>query len=228
MRANTLSAVLLVLLVAQVAGGDAPTVAGRADPADAVSHALQLTVTLEGGGTYGAGILIDPPAGLILTSDHVVADMASPRVTAFDGRSGTGRIVSRDRVADLALLSVPELRSPKLRPPRLGDATALRPGEEVFAIGTPRRLPFTVSRGIVSFVGREMEGARYLQLDMAINDGNSGGPVLTRKGEVVGVMSFILRRSQGLAFALPVQYAITAFPGRIQPATTMHASTTAD
>jgi serine protease Do len=223
-----LSAVLLVLLVAQVAGGDAPTVTARVDPADAVSHALKLTVTLEGGGTYGAGILVDPAAGLILTSDHVVAEMSSPRVTAVDGRSGTARIVSRDRVADLALLSVPELRSPKLRPPRLGDATTLRPGDEVFAIGTPRRLPFTVSRGIVSFVGREMEGARYLQLDMAINDGNSGGPVLTRNGELVGVMSFILRRSQGLAFALPVHYAITAFPGRIQPTTTLHASTTGD
>jgi len=187
----------------------------RESPADAIGEALQLTVSLEGDGAYGSGILIDPPAGIVLTSQHVIEEMTAPRATAYDGRSGTARVIARDRAADLALLSVRELRSPRLRAPRLADMSSLRPGDEVFAIGTPRRLPFTVSRGIVSYVGREMEGARYLQLDMAINDGNSGGPVLTRRGEVVGVMSFILRRSQGLAFALPLGYAVSSFPGRI-------------
>jgi len=187
----------------------------RVNPADAISDALQLTVSIEGDGAYGSGILIDPPAGIVLTSQHVIEEMTAPRVTAYAGRAGTAKVVARDKHADLALLYVAELRTPRLRPPRLADVATLRPGDEVFAIGSPRRLPFTVSRGIVSYVGREMEGARFLQLDMAINDGNSGGPVLTRRGEVVGVMSFILRRSQGLAFALPVSYAQASFPGKI-------------
>jgi serine protease Do len=220
-RVNATSVTLLTLLLASTAIGDAPGIS--ADSADAIGSALQLTVSLEGDGAYGAGILIDPPAGLILTSHHVVEEMTNPRVTSYDGRVGIGRLVASDKTSDLALLSVTELRSPKLAPPRLTDGSSLRPGEEVFAIGSPRRLPFTVSRGIVSYVGREMEGARYLQLDMAINDGNSGGPVLTRRGEVVGVMSFILRRSQGLAFALPVRYAQTAFPGRLPTPSTVQA-----
>jgi serine protease Do len=97
----------------------------------------------------------------------------------------------------------------------MGDASHLQPGEEVFAVGMPRKLPFTVSRGVVSFVGREMEGARYLQVDMNINDGNSGGPVVTSNGEFVGIMSFIYRRSQGLSFALPTNEILAAFPGSL-------------
>ena len=222
---NLFPALVFVVFLASTAGGDAPLVT-RVDPADSISHALQLSVSLEGDGSYGSGILVDPAGGLVLTSHHVIEEMTAPRASSFDGRSGVATVVARDRIADLALLSVPQLKTPNLAPPRFADPSSLRPGDEVFAIGSPRRLPFTVSRGIVSYVGREMEGARYLQLDMAINDGNSGGPVLTRKGEIVGVMSFILRRSQGLAFALPMHYALTAFPGRIPSGSTVHASAT--
>jgi S1-C subfamily serine protease len=72
-----------------------------------------------------------------------------------------------------------------------------------------------VSRGIVSYVGRQMEGARYLQVDMNINDGNSGGPVVSASGEIVGMMSFIYRRSSGLSFALPTSEIVSAFPNRV-------------
>ena len=182
---------------------------------DAVDRALRTTVVLEGDGIYGAGILVDPPHGTVLTAWHVVEDMKDPRVTAYDGRVAPGQLLAKDTKLDLALLSVPGLRSPDLAPPRWGDAARLRPGEEVYAIGSPRRMAFTVSRGIVSYVGRPMEGLRYVQLDMAINDGNSGGPVVTKRGELVGIMSFILRRAQGLAFALPATIAAERFPQQI-------------
>ena len=184
--------VTLVVAVAGGVGGRPARLAAAAPPPeisaeDAVDLVLRTTVFLEGDGIYGSGLLIDPPAGLVLTSLHVVTEMGAPRVRSYDGRTGVARVVARDARVDLALLAVPELRSPDLQAPRLGDASALRAGEEVFAIGAPRKLPFTVSRGIVSYVGRAMEGARYLQLDMAINDGNSGGPVFTRRGEVVPI-----------------------------------------
>jgi S1-C subfamily serine protease len=67
----------------------------------------------------------------------------------------------------------------------------------------------------VSFVGRPVEGERYLQLDMNINDGNSGGPVVAPNGDVVGVMSFVYRRAQGLSFALPTSEIARAFPSRV-------------
>ncbi|MBI4511525.1 MAG: serine protease [Deltaproteobacteria bacterium] len=226
---------VLVLMLSTMASGDRPArpvasqgVAGPAphvapDPEEvprAVERILRVSVSLESNGVYGAGFLIDPHRGLILTSYHVVEDMQAPRASMRDGRRSSAQVIATDRALDVALLSAEGLKSPHIPPPQLVDAARLRPGEEVFAVGSPRKLPFTVSRGIVSFVEREMEDGRYLQLDMAINDGNSGGPVFTRHGELVGMMSFILRRAQGLAFALPVTAATRAFPSVLNDAST--------
>jgi serine protease Do len=118
------------------------------------------------------------------------------------------------------VIQAADLADEALAAPRLGDVSRLRAGDEVYAIGAPRKLAFTLSRGVVSYVGRELEGRRWLQVDMAINDGNSGGPVFTRDGELMGVMAFILRRSQGLSFAVPIGDALDAFPvlrQRLQP-----------
>ena len=186
-----------------------------ADPVSAVAAGLRVSVMIEGGGTYGAGILIDPPNGIVMTNQHVVQDMHTPKVTAYDGRTGVGVVLAVDKERDIAVLSVPALVTPELAAPRLGDAAHLAPGEEVFAIGMPRKLPFTVSRGIVSYVGRQMDGERYLQVDMNINDGNSGGPVVSARGELIGMMSFIYRKSQGLSFALPTSEIARAFPSRL-------------
>jgi S1-C subfamily serine protease len=150
-----------------------------------------------------------PAAGLVVTALHVVEEMRAPRVAFADGRSFDAHVVESDKALDLALLEIPPQRRSA---PVLGDATALRPGEEVYAIGYPRRLGFTVSRGIVSFVGRVMEGTRWIQTDLPINDGNSGGPVVNARGELVGMMSFILRKAQGISFALPANYAAERFP----------------
>jgi S1-C subfamily serine protease len=172
---------------------------------------MDLTVFIEGDGIYGAGILIDPAHGVVLTNWHVVDEMKAPRVTTFSGHAATGKVVAHDEKEDLALISVPAL-SRNVAAPRIGDVRSLRPGQEVYAIGMPKKLPFTVSRGIVSYVGREMEGTNYLQVDMDINDGNSGGPVFTADGEIVGVMSFIFRNAQALSFAVPMVDAAKTFP----------------
>jgi serine protease Do len=182
-------------------------------PQERIARALEYTVTLEGNGVYGSGVLLAPEAGLIVTNVHVVEEMSPPQVTFHDGTRATARVVELDRALDLALLVVPA--QPKRRAPAWGDVTALRPGDEVYAVGCPRHLSFTVSRGIVSYVGRDMEGTRYLQTDLPINDGNSGGPVINARGELVGLMSFVLKRSQGLSFALPVNYAADRFAARL-------------
>lgn len=185
------------------------------DPVGAVAGALQVAVMIEGDGVYGAGILIDPQKGLVLTNQHVVQDMHTPKLSAYDGRTAQGVVLSVDKARDLALITAPGLVTPGLAAPRIGDVTRLRPGEEVYAVGMPRKLPFTVSRGIVSFVNRPMDGASWLQLDMNINDGNSGGPVVSSSGEIVGIMSFIYRRASGLSFALPMTEIAAAFPAAV-------------
>jgi S1-C subfamily serine protease len=183
-----------------------------ARPEDLVEAALARTVLLEGDGIYGSGVLVAPRKGLLITSGHVIDEMKQIRVTFFDGRTGTAKVLEVDKTLDLAILEGPAVDLPPLP---LGDAQALRPAETLYAIGAPRKLGFTVSRGIVSYVGRKMDGARYIQTDLAINEGNSGGPVLNARGELVGIMSFILRRANGLAFAMPVSYAVERFASRL-------------
>jgi S1-C subfamily serine protease len=193
----------------------APAPCAGAPDRSAIRRAIEATVTIQGEGVYGAGVLLAPAAGLILTAEHVVSDMAAPLVTFRHGRTARATVVETDHTLDLALLQVPA--QPGRPAAVLGDATRLAAADEVFAVGNPRRLGFTLSRGIVSHVGRPMEGARYVQTDLPINDGNSGGPVLDQRGEVVATMSFILRRAQGLAFALPINYALQRFASRLPP-----------
>jgi S1-C subfamily serine protease len=191
---------LLAAVVALAAPGPLP----RAG----VARALGYTVTLEGGGLYGAGVLVAPERGLVLTSAHVIADGAPPRATFFDGAEAPTRVLQIDRALDLALLAVPP--QPRRAPPPL-DAAPLAAGDEVYAVGNPHRLGFSVCRGIVSYVGRSLGGGRYLQTDLPIHDGDSGGPVVNARGELVGIVSFVLARTGGLAFALPVDAALARF-----------------
>jgi S1-C subfamily serine protease len=186
----------------------------QVSPAEA---ALRVSVMIEGDSIYGSGILIDPHRGLVLTSHHVVQDMHTIHLTGYTGRTSVGTVLASDTQRDLALVQAPGLVFPEMPPPRLGDASRLRPGDEVFAVGMPRKLAFTVSRGIVSYATRELEGTPFLQVDMNINDGNSGGPVVDSSGEVVGVMSFIYRHAQGLSFAVPTSEVAAAFPTAMPP-----------
>jgi serine protease Do len=202
----------MAILIPPARAAEAPAPAPELRPGGAqegIARALAYTVTLEGNGVYGSGVLVVPSAGLIVTNFHVVEEMATPQVTFYDGTRATARVIEQDRTLDLALLEVPP--QPQRRGPSWGDAAAMRPGDEVYAVGCPRHMSFTVSRGIVSFVERDLEGTRYLQTDLPINDGNSGGPVVNARGELVGLMSFVIKRSQGLSFALPIRYAAERF-----------------
>jgi S1-C subfamily serine protease len=215
---------ITVLSLAGTALAQPPSVSPPPTPSNAeediVDRALRQTVLIEGDGSYGSGIVLVPKRGLILTNWHVVEDMKAPRVTFFDGKSGFARVVDSDKGLDLALLQGPATDAPA---PEIGDAIDLRAAQPLYAIGSPRKLGFTVSRGIVSYMGRNMDGTRFIQTDLPINEGNSGGPVITSRGCVVGVMSFILRRSTGLAFALPINYAIERFAGRLPELSAKHA-----
>ncbi len=186
-----------------------PVAAHASDSRTAVARALAVSVTIEGGSVFGAGLLVDPARGLVLTARHVVETMEHPQVSFPDGTVATATILDSDRRLDLALLQVAPQKRPRAL---LADAASLRPGDELYAIGCPHHLAFTVSRGIVSFVGRLLDGVRWLQSDLPINDGNSGGPVVDASGRVVALMSFILRRGQGLSFALPINEALARFP----------------
>jgi serine protease Do len=121
-------------------------------------------------------------------------------------------VVEHDARLDLAILKIDNADTHAADNLQLGKLNELQPGDEVFSLGAPHRMTFSFGHGVVSYVGRAFQGISYIQTDLPINIGNSGGPVLDARGRVIGVSMFILRQSSGLAFALPIERAIARFP----------------
>jgi len=183
--------------------------------AQVAARAQSWTAAVRADMNYGAGVLVDR-AGLVLTNLHVVSNAHSVTITPFGGAPISAKVLDTDADLDLALLSA-NLSSPLSVAADLGSTAALGVGDEVLAVGSPRKMFFSVSRGMVSFPNRLLEGVEYVQTDLPINEGNSGGPLVDRQGRVVGIVSFILRDSQGLSFALPIDRAITRFSSYLAP-----------
>lgn len=163
----------------------------------------------------GAGFVVDP-AGLVLTSRHVVSGATRIQVTVPGRGVVDAVLVGQDAATDTALLRV---NVPGLRALPTGDVRSLRLGQWVLAGGSPYNLPNSWSVGIVSGLGRSNVGvgprgiADFIQTDAATNLGNSGGPLLDADGRVVGVMTAILSRTgghQGVGLALPIDVALGA------------------
>ena len=154
----------------------------------------------------GSGFIIDA-AGTIVTNNHVIKDAKTITVTLADGTDLPARLIGHDSRTDLAVLKVDA--GHKLNYIQLGNSSQVRPGQWVVAVGNPFGLGGTVTAGIVSARGRDIGAGPYdnfIQIDAPINQGNSGGPLFTQDGKVVGVNSAILSPtggSIGIGFAIP-------------------------
>ena len=173
------------------------------DTRELAARATPATVMLRCSDSLGSGFFVSED--LVLTNAHVLCGSGGAvRAVFSNGREMAAQTVRKDDWLDLALVRVPGAGATPLS---LGDATALRTGDEVVFIGTPRGLEFTVHEGIVSHTARNVLGLAYLQIDANVNSGNSGGPLLDRHGRVVGIVSARMEESEGLGFALPANYA---------------------
>lgn len=177
----------------------------------AIDQMLAPAVTVRVDGRYGAGVLVDE-TGHVLTALHVVEDAGEARIRFHDGRWQPARVVAVAREVDLALLHVDAANRSPAEPASALDMIA---GDTLYAVGNPRDFGFSLGRGVVSYSGRAMHGRRYLQTDLPANPGSSGGPVYDERGRLVGIMSFVLRNSEGIAFALPIDYAFDEFGDRL-------------
>jgi serine protease Do len=157
----------------------------------------------------GSGFIVSPD-GYILTNAHVVENADEVTVKTTDRREYTAKVVGVDEQSDVAVLKIDAKNLPTVQ---LGDPDKLRPGEWVVAIGSPFGFENSVTAGIVSATSRAMPGGNYtpfIQTDVAVNPGNSGGPLFNMNGEVVGINSQIYSRTggyMGVSFAIPINVA---------------------
>ncbi len=174
------------------------------------SSVVLIRVKLESGGAEGSGFIYDP-SGDIVTNNHVVEGTSSIRVTFFDGSIADAELVGADPYSDLAVIRVIDAPDEAM-PVILGDSSQLSVGEPVVAIGNPFGLSGTVTSGIVSQTGRLLRTetdysiADVIQIDAAVNPGNSGGPLLNYRGEVIGVTTAMASETgafSGVGFAIP-------------------------
>jgi S1-C subfamily serine protease len=187
------------------------SVVDRVGPA--VVRVERLTEGSDQPGGVGSGVVIAND-GLVLTNSHVVGGAARVRLSFADGSSREARVLGDDPDTDLALLSC-DLPA-GIPSARLGDSRALKRGQLVVAIGNPLGFESTVTAGVVSALGRSLRAQSgrliddVIQTDAALNPGNSGGPLVSTLGEVVGINTAMIQRAQGICFAVASNTAVFA------------------
>ena len=175
-----------------------------ADAVDRIGPAVCRIERIGGRGGHGSGFVISPD-GLIVTNFHVVGDARAVRVAMPDGSVDEGRVLGSDPDTDIALVRAGGSFA-NVAP--LGDSKRLRRGQIAIAIGNPLGFEWTVTAGVVSALGRSMRATTgrliddVIQTDAALNPGNSGGPLVSSAGEVIGVNTAMIPGAQGIAFAV--------------------------
>jgi S1-C subfamily serine protease len=169
----------------------------------------------------GSGVIIDD-AGDILTSLHVVADATEIQITYADGTKSGAKVTTSQPENDIAVLS-PDRLPAQLVPAVLGNPNAMQVGDDAFVVGNPFGLYSSMSAGVISGFDRSFQPATskqvlrgLIQIDAAVNPGNSGGPLLNRDGEVIGIVTGIVNPTDqnffiGIGFAVPITVAGGAF-----------------
>jgi len=184
---------------------------------DAYSHAVVSVVDKVGpavtgvakGRGGGSGVLFTPD-GYLLTNAHVVQGRGRVSVSLPDGSTHPAEVIGADPATDLAVVHIDGTHLPSAE---LGVSSTLRVGQLVVAIGNPLGFSFTVSAGVVSALGRTLRAQdgrlmdAIIQTDVAMNPGNSGGPLVDSRGRVVGINTAVIMGAQGIGFAVPVDTA---------------------
>jgi serine protease Do len=196
MTRGVLRSVLLLLGCLSLLLGSAAS--ARAIAFDAEQEYKSIFV-IDSGDRLGSGFALGQDC--IVTNAHVIGDPERVGVTTRDGKRLSARVVALDETLDLAVLTVAGATFERLR---AGDEQSLPVGSDVYAIGAPESLAYSLTRGVLSAKDRAMGEGTYLQFDAPINSGNSGGPLLNDAGQVIGVITLKLSDAEGIGMAIPM------------------------
>jgi S1-C subfamily serine protease len=168
-----------------------------------IEDAIKAVVTIRTDISQGSGFIIYE-TGYIVTNAHIMEDAKAATIITYDGESHQVKLVGKNELMDIILLRI----DGNYDVLELGDSDDVQVGEKVIAIGNPLGLQFSVSEGIVSAIHRKgiNDLEAYIQTDAALNPGNSGGPLINKKGEVIGINNFKIGEGESLGFALESNY----------------------
>ena len=190
--------IVIVLVAASL------SIAWAQDMSGAVEQVKESVLTIKSGERIGAGFIVSPD-GHALTSAHLVGDSSHVTAVLANDEELDAKVTKTDKALDLALVKLDMKNLPAVH---FAASSKLKQGARVAALGAPLGLEGSVTEGIVSALEREVKGKRYLQIDAALNEGNSGGPVIDEHGRVVGVATAVVKEAQNVGFAVPSDQAI--------------------
>ena len=191
----SIAVVYEILIVGVSSAADVSSAVARVDDAVVTIASIKKATKF-----VGSGFIVNPE-GFVLTNAHVVDGASELRVTFKNGKEVKGNVLADDRRRDLAVVKLDVSNLPVAI---IGSIKAMKSGDTVVAIGSPHGLDHTVTSGIISNGNREIQGQRYIQTDAALNQGNSGGPLVNDKGEVIGINTMIDNDMTGIGFAVPI------------------------
>lgn len=151
------------------------------------------------GNHEGSGFAIG--TNMVVTNAHVIGNQKNITLQSYEGYEYRASIYLIDDTFDIAILSV---ENADFVPLEIGNSDELKIGDDIYAIGTPNNMEYTLTKGVVSSLNRKIGSYKYIQIDAAINSGNSGGPLLTDDGKVVGVNSLKVSDAEGIGLAIPI------------------------
>lgn len=163
-------------------------------------EAYESVFVIYSGDSLGSGFAVGKDC--IVTNAHVITDSRNVIVRTYGGEQYSAYVIGMDESQDIAVLGVSDMEFPYLV---MSDPAGMNIGDDVYAIGAPKSMSYTLTKGVISAKERQVGAYRYIQIDAAINEGNSGGPLLNDSGQVIGMNTLKMSDSEGIGLTIPIK-----------------------